>query len=72
VALTGGQTAAGEVLLEACLAQFDKLVGDFFRRISTLPLSHYQLPEIVMGEGGAESGILGAAVELLGLYRSEG
>ena len=70
IALTGGQTAAGEVLLAACRERFDELIGDFFRRISRLPSSHYRLPEIVLGEGGAESGILGATVELLGLYDS--
>jgi glucokinase len=70
IALTGGTTSAGDVLLEACRTQFDILVGDFFRNISNLPLSHYQLAEIVLGEGGAESGIQGAAVELLGLYQN--
>lgn len=68
IALTGGTITAGDVLLDACCTQFDILVGNFFRRISVLPSSHYQLAEIVLGEGGAESGIQGAAVELLGLF----
>ena len=68
IALTGGTAMAGDVLLEACRVRFDDLVGDFFRHISTLPNSHYQLANIVIGEGGATSGIQGATCELLGLY----
>jgi glucokinase len=69
IALTGGTTTAGDVLLLACRARFDELVGGFFRRIAALPWSHYQMPEIVRGAGGAASGILGATAELLGLYQ---
>jgi glucokinase len=67
IALTGGTAMAGDVLLEACRAEFDKLVGKFFQHISTLPRSHYQMAEIIIGEGGAISGIQGATCELLGL-----
>lgn len=69
IALTGGTTHAGDVLLDACRQQFEVLVGGFFRRIETLPHSHYRMAEIVIGEGGSESGIKGAAIELLGLYK---
>lgn len=68
IVLTGGTTAAGDVLLDACRTQFDVLVGGFFRKVSDLPWSHYRYPEIILGESGSESGIQGAAVELLGLY----
>lgn len=71
IALTGGTTAAGPVLLDACHERFDLLAGDFFRTIESLPWSHYQLPEIVLGESGSESGIQGASVELLGLFAGE-
>ncbi len=68
IALTGGTTTAGDVLLNACGARYDALVGNFFRHVATLPGSHYRPAEIVLGEGGAESGILGATAGLLGLY----
>lgn len=68
IALTGGTATAGDVLLDACRAEFERLVGAFFQHISTLPRSHYQMAEIVIGEGGATSGIQGATCELLGLY----
>ena len=69
IALTGGTTTGGDALLLACRERFDELAGGFFRHIMTLPKSHYQMPEIVLGEGGAESGILAAPAELLGLYQ---
>jgi glucokinase len=69
IALTGGTTTGGDALLLACRERFDELAGGFFRQIVTLPKSHYQMPEIVLGEGGAESGILGATAELLELYQ---
>ena len=67
IALTGGTTTAGEVLLSACRDQFETLVGQFFDDIAVLPGSHYRKAEIMLGEGGPNSGILGACVELLGL-----
>jgi glucokinase len=67
IALTGGTAAAGDVLLSACRERFEELVGGFFDHIATLPWSHYQKAEIILGKGGPNSGILGAAVELLGL-----
>jgi glucokinase len=69
IALTGGTTTGGDALLVACRERFDELAGGFFGHIVNLPKSHYQMPEIVLGEGGADSGILGATVELLGLYQ---
>ncbi len=68
IALTGGTTAAGDVLLLACRARFEELVGGFFDQIVTLPGSHYRKAEIVLGAGGPNSGILGASSELLGLW----
>lgn len=68
IALTGGTTAAGDILLSACRERFEELVGGFFDRIATLPKSHYRKAEIILGEGGPNSGILGASTELLGLY----
>ena len=71
IALTGGTTAAGDVLLDACREQFDQLVGDFFRDVATLRWSHYRMPEIVLGEGGSESGIQGAATAFLSIDKED-
>lgn len=64
IALTGGTASAGSVLLDACRAQFDALVGDFFRDLALNTGGNFQDVEIVLGEGGADTGILGAAVEI--------
>jgi glucokinase len=71
IVLTGGTTTAGPVLLDACRERFDELVGGFFSKISQGPKSHYQTVEIVLGGQGSETGILGAVVELLGLFTSQ-
>lgn len=62
IALTGGTAAAGQTLLEACRQQFDNLVGDFFRDLAANTGGHFKDVEIVLGNGGSETGILGAAV----------
>jgi glucokinase len=64
IALTGGTASAGQVVLDACRAQFDDLVGDFFRDLAANTGGNFQDVEIVLGEGGGDTGILGAAVEL--------
>lgn len=64
IALTGGTASAGTVLLEACQQQFDDLVGDFFRDLAANTNGHFKDVEIVLGEGGGETGLLGAAVEI--------
>lgn len=67
IALTGGTTAAGPVLLDACRTTFDTLVGSFFRDIAANTNGHFQEVEIVLGEQGSETALLGAVVELLGI-----
>lgn len=64
IALTGGTTAAGTVLLDACRRQFDTLVGDFFRDLAANTNGHFHDVEIVLGTGGDQTGVLGASVEL--------
>jgi len=64
IALTGGTASSGKVLLDACRAQFDYLVGDFFRDLAANTGGNFRDVEIVLGEGGGDTGILGAAVEL--------
>ncbi len=69
IALTGGTTQAGSILLDACRARFDELVGDFFRDIAANTGGHFRDVEIVLGEGGGETGLLGAAVEIFRQHR---
>lgn len=64
VALTGGTATAGPVLLDACRQRFDYLAGEFFRDIALNTGGHFHDVEIVLGQGGAQTGLLGAAVEL--------
>ncbi len=64
IALTGGTASAGSVLLDACRASFDDLVGDFFRDLDANTGGQFRNVEIVLGAAGSEAGLLGAAVEL--------
>src|SRR5262249_1816769 len=64
IAVTGGTASAGAPLINACRQQFDALVGDFFRDLAANTGGHFRDVEIVLGEGGGETGILGAAVEI--------
>lgn len=66
IALTGGTASAGAVLLDSCRAAFDSFVGDFFRDLAANTGGNFRDVEIVLGEGGADTGTLGAAVELFG------
>lgn len=64
IALTGGTASAGTGLLAAVRAQFDGLVGDFFRDLAANTGGNFRDVEIVLGVGGADTGLRGAAVEL--------
>ncbi len=65
MALTGGTAEAGPVLLEAVRARFEELVGDYHRTFAGMPGDYYTGTEIVFGRTRGETGVLGAAVELL-------
>lgn len=67
ITLSGGTAAAGPVLLEAVRAEFNRLVGDFFRDLAANTRGHFQDVEIILGEQGNETAILGAVIEVLGL-----
>lgn len=65
VALTGGTAEAGSVLLEAARARFEAIAGEYHRiLVRTMP-QVYSGVSIVLGESRGETGVLGAAVELL-------
>ncbi len=63
IALSGGTASAGAVLLDACRARFEDLVGPFFRDLAANTGGHFKDVEIVLATGG-ETGVLGAAVEV--------
>lgn len=64
IALTGGTTEAGPVLLNACRARFESLVGDYHRRLALSAPEFYSDVEIVIGAMRGETGVVGAVVEL--------
>ncbi len=64
IALTGGTTEAGPVLLEAVQAQFDAWMGDYHRTLAREAPDYYSEIEIVIGEMRGETGVVGAVVEL--------
>lgn len=63
IALSGGTASAGAVLLDACRASFDDLIGPFFRNLAATTSGEFKDVEIVLATGG-ETGVVGAAVEL--------
>lgn len=65
IALTGGTTQAGTVLLEACSRKFDEMVGRYHKKLMELSRGYYKGTEIVLSEYRGESGVVGAVVELL-------
>ena len=64
IALTGGTTEAGPVLLDAVRAQFNAWVGDYHRTLAREAPDYYSEIEIVIGEMRGETGVVGAVVEL--------
>jgi len=64
IALTGGTTIAGPVLLQACRQKFDEVMGVYHHFMAETLGEAYHGVEIILGETGAQSGVLGAAVEL--------
>jgi glucokinase len=65
IALTGGTAEAGPLLLEAVRKRFEELVGDYHHTFARLGGDFYSGVEIVLGENRGETGVIGAAVELL-------
>ena len=71
VAITGGTAEAGPVLLQACRARFEELVGDYHRTVASgssaqaAAIKPLDAGEIVLGQMRGETGVVGAVVELL-------
>ena len=64
IALTGGTTNAGSVLLDAVRHKFDELVGDYHRNFSKMSNGYYHGVEIVFGTLKGETGLIGSVVEI--------
>jgi predicted NBD/HSP70 family sugar kinase len=65
VALTGGTSAAGEVLLQACRNKFEEMVGDYHRILARRSGGYFRGVEIVLSQYVGESGLVGVVVEIL-------
>ena len=64
IALTGGTTEAGSVLLQACQQEFDRLMGAYHNTLAQLSPAYYAPVSIVYGKMRGESGVVGSVVEL--------
>jgi len=64
IALTGGTSTAGQVLLNATKMRFEELVGDYHRKFSHMSDGYYSGVEIVLGSLRGETGVIGSVVEL--------
>lgn len=64
IAITGGTTESGAVMLEACRTRFDALIGDYHRTLAAMAPDYYSDVEIVYGAMRGETGVVGAVVEL--------
>ena len=65
VALTGGVSESGPVLLEACEQRFRELVGIYHERTVEMAGQFYRGVEFVQGEMRGQTGVVGAVCELL-------
>jgi predicted NBD/HSP70 family sugar kinase len=72
IALTGGTAEAGDALLEACRGRFEELVGDYHRSFASMEPGYHSGVKIVLSEMRGETGVIGAAVELLQPYLAAG
>jgi len=70
IALTGGTTEAGQVLLDACRRQFDELVGEYYQKMTFLSNGKFKPATIVIGEYRGESGMVGAVIDFFNNSKS--
>src|SRR5919106_2386810 len=70
VALTGGGSESGPVLLEACERRFRELVGIYHERTVEMAGQFYKGVEFVQGEMRGQTGVVGAVSELLRPHKS--
>jgi predicted NBD/HSP70 family sugar kinase len=62
IAISGGTSAAGDLLLESAQARFEYLVGDYHRLYAAHSNGYYNGVEIVLGEMKTETGLIGATL----------
>lgn len=68
IALTGGTAETGPILLDAVRERFEELVGDYHRTFTQMAGDYHPGVQIVFGKARGETGVIGAAVELLRPY----
>jgi len=67
IALVGGTTRAGPVLLETARDRFDLLIGGYCRTFFGLSGNPYHAVEIVTSMLNGETGVIGAAADFFKL-----
>ncbi len=65
IALTGGTSEAGSVLLEACEKSFRKQAEGYHQATMTMASDYYKKVDFVIGKMRGQTGVVGAVVELL-------
>jgi len=68
IALTGGTSEAGSIILDAAKARFNELAGQYHQLFDKYAGDYYNGVDIVLGEMRGETGVVGAVVELLQPY----
>ena len=68
VALAGGTTNAGPVLLEACREKFNSICGNFFEMLEKAAPENHEQIDIRFGEIKGEAGVVGGTIEIMRPY----
>ena len=68
IALAGGTTNAGPVLLDACRERFDTICGSFFEMLAEASPENHHKVDIRFGEIKGEAGVVGGTIEILKPY----
>ena len=63
IALTGGTSRAGDVLLEAVVARFEAMTGAYYRTYASLPGVDFAGVQISLSLLKGETGVIGAVTE---------
>jgi predicted NBD/HSP70 family sugar kinase len=62
VALSGGISEVGPLLLDAVRQRFDELVADYHKNTRALGMDFYQGVDFVLGEMRGQTGVVGSVV----------
>ena len=68
IALAGGTTNAGPVLIDSCRRKFNQIAGNFFNILTSSAPEYHPEIDICYGEIKGEAGVVGSVVEILRPY----